>query len=210
MGVAWATEAGAGGTACNTEVASGRGGPSCFGSQTTWLSWPSSPTLGTWDPLRVALGTADVVLPGVDTVRPTCGCPTPPGPSFSGLWHDKSLGAVLRIEAGEAATTVGIGRRQFGLVGDSDGTAVVPELGLRLVPTYVDGVVVLDVIEGGNPWGRFRPRQALGRGEPGGIYRHVPLRRGTPGLGPDGERRGHSGTTFATRAVRAGSRWSPQ
>ena len=131
------------------------------------------------DPLRVALGTADVVLPGVDTVGQPA-VPHSPGPSFSGLWHDKSLGAVLRIEAGEAATTVGIGRRQFGLVGDSDGTAVVPELGLRLVPTYVDGVVVLDVIEGGNPWGRFqraRPWEEVNLAEFTGTYHcaEVPL-----------------------------------
>ena len=129
---------------------------------------------GDVDPLRVALGAAKVVLPGVDTVgQPVA---RPPGPSFSGLWHDKSLGVVLRVDVGETATTVGIGRRQFGLIGDSDGTAVVPELGLRLVPTYVDGVVVLDAIEGGNPWGRFqraRPWEEVDLAEFTGTY-HCP------------------------------------
>jgi CubicO group peptidase (beta-lactamase class C family) len=106
-------------------------------------------------PLAVALGMADVVLPGVGTLsQPVVA--HPPDPLFSGLWHDESLGVVLRVEAGEAATTVAIERRQFALVGDSDGTAVVPELGLRLVPENVDGLVVLDASEGGNPWGRFR------------------------------------------------------
>ena len=105
--------------------------------------------------LRLALRMADVVLPGVDIPsQPVVA--HPPGPLFSGLWHEETLGVVLRVDAGEAATALAIGRHQFALVGDGDGRAVVPDLGLRLAPKNVDGVVVLDAIKGGNPWGRFR------------------------------------------------------
>ena len=74
---------------------------------------------------------------------------------------------------------------------------------LGLVPTYVDGVVVLDVIEGGNPWGRFqraRPWEevnlakftgtyhcaevphdwALTESEGGIVAQHLPLERFEP------------------------------